>query len=848
MSILGEENTLPGVSIEIIEEYDSTSFDTSEWGTTESVLVIGTAFDGPTGKEVAIYNPEHAQYIFGGTYDSSARREATLVAGITDAYKAGCRTIYAMRVGGEEISKTFKLRENGDILLKVSGIFPSNKNKDIYFLLDLDNQNGETLTIYKPASRATIVEKKQGLVEDAESVLSLAIDLNTYGINKATQLTDFINTFNNHSNNNVFKLTLVNHENVDITNTEVVQGLTLGSLFSGLYTIGRDKNVNEGETVVTSEYAENNVPYEGFQGGALFTLSSNTDINAPYPITLSKNELYLLTTPNGLNTKFTKDTKDYEGVRINNFELYKALGSGYAKTAVLKNGRVKPATGANSIVHIGDGIYSIAANLKSDYRVLTCANADTKIRGKMPKKEDFKKISVVDLTLLANNNKTFIYATSKDTTTSKPIKYQFAVTNVSEETFENLPKLETLLNTPVTCNVAADSGVGLIEQLGIFYVTQEGKTIASLKELQERNEDALFTSITKTDDTYQINILSTAYSYTTLEEFIDLLNNSELSQLFTFSLGSDIDKTLYVADVLEQTTQDEESILGYTSDAQVDRSDAYAEGLCIPYTTTDTFARQLAQHCTYTSIKTYATHGVIGVTPIIDTSIKAVQEQANALNNLTLDLYVKNNFGKNVLDKDNLPYHIGKDLSIVTEQHVLATLDGYNYISNGAAAYAGMVSALPTDQSSTHQPINVKPQFTYSQSQLMQLNNKGFVTVHLSPDEQYVITDGITCAETLSSYKRLASIRAVKLIDKIIRSVTEPYIGKKNNNANRNSMQTAIKSGLDVLLETYIEKYSFRLLYDTSTTLLSSIDIEYYVKLVGEIRDIHNVVTAKNNL
>ena len=32
----------------------------------------------------------------------------------------------------------------------------------------------------------------------------------------------------------------------------------------------------------------------------------------------------------------------------------------------------------------------------------------------------------------------------------------------------------------------------------------------------------------------------------------------------------------------------------------------------IPYRTVDNFARQLAQHCTYTELKTGPTHGFIG--------------------------------------------------------------------------------------------------------------------------------------------------------------------------------------------------------------------------------------------
>ena len=41
----------------------------------------------------------------------------------------------------------------------------------------------------------------------------------------------------------------------------------------------------------------------------------------------------------------------------------------------------------------------------------------------------------------------------------------------------------------------------------------------------------------------------------------------------------------------------------------------------IPFRTTDNFARQLAQHCTYTELKTTPTHGVIGTKRMASTSL-----------------------------------------------------------------------------------------------------------------------------------------------------------------------------------------------------------------------------------
>ena len=68
-----DELILPGVITEIISDY-SANYDTSEFGTTESVTIIGTAFNGPVGQPVPIYSPEFAKLTFGEAFDLVTRR------------------------------------------------------------------------------------------------------------------------------------------------------------------------------------------------------------------------------------------------------------------------------------------------------------------------------------------------------------------------------------------------------------------------------------------------------------------------------------------------------------------------------------------------------------------------------------------------------------------------------------------------------------------------------------------------------------------------------------------------------------------------------------------------------
>lgn len=251
--IFDNDLILPGVITEIIPDY-AQDYDTTKFGTTESVTIVGTAFNGPVGKVVPVFSPEHAKYIFGDSFDSKTRREASLVAEIYDAWDRGCRTIYAIRVSGKEIYKDYKFATETKLKLRVSGIFPSNENKDVFLNYSANQaENGDpgVIRVYKPINRSNMKEKIQGLVYNQTELLVTDIKLSGYGLTKDSRLVDIINIVNNAESNNVIRLAIVNEHGADVTaSSKEAQSLSLGVMFPGLYTIGRDKNA-EGVTAKT---------------------------------------------------------------------------------------------------------------------------------------------------------------------------------------------------------------------------------------------------------------------------------------------------------------------------------------------------------------------------------------------------------------------------------------------------------------------------------------------------------------------------------------------------------------------------------------------------------------------
>jgi hypothetical protein len=201
-----------------------------------------------------------------------------------------------------------------------------------------------------------------------------------------------------------------------------------------------------------------------------------------------------------------------------------------------------------------------------------------------------------------------------------------------------------------------------------------------------------------------------------------------------------------------------------------------------------------------------------------------------------------------MLNSNNLPYPIGRNVSICFFQNRVTTPSGdYVQICNGSTAYAGMLSNLPLEQSSTSQSIDLTPMFELTHSQLVAMSKAGYVTVKNTFTKGYVITDGITMAPAEDLLQRIFNMRIMGYVEDILRAACEPFIGKGNTLANRNSLITAIDSGLSKITEqknggdhTLLRDYDFSIRNDDTVEQYTYIDIDYNIIPVNEIRNIFN--------
>ena len=1026
-SIFEDELILPGVITEIVNDYIA-GYDTSEFGTTDAVTIVGTAFNGPVGVPVPVFSPEYAKYMYGEAFDSATRREASLIPEIYDAWDRGCRTIYAVRLSGKDMYKDYELALESNLMLRVSGQFPCNENKECYMLYKVQQGSvgAGVIRLYKPATRTTVQEKLQGVVNNVNSILVTEFNLEANGITKGTRLIDLINKINSLNANNVITLSIVNKDGVVMTEADKeVQMLNVGDLFPGIYTLGRDK-VGEGidpKTNIEIVRTKVSAPYSNFKDAVWRKLVINTDVKQPYPLCsddfndfksslksiVADSDFDFLKKIGLIDRLAVKDDIDYEEVDLDPFDIYCRLGKGFVKTAKIqkkvKGDRVSfkvvqpDEDDKNRVVGLNDGIYSVLENHKSDYIVLAGISAETVINNVLPRKEEFKVVNPGSISLIdMNAGDVVLRANCKVDSKNfdRIVDYDLSIRNVdSSELIQSILNHDLILNNlspqkflrvPVIAeselakefdDVPADTialainttdpnvgvnqgqlvrfnakrkmfdvidfdllGIGakgdanyvspkllvqIRQSLKVFkqsetdgvYVVDDNPTQEKLPDgtfksynfmvatagtyanvyfvpigdVDDGIENTLLLALRDIDNAIQkdvdgciltckldadsitplislkdladgalleeefticcmeqdmpklpaegisenetfVGIYSNEITFCSQEEMIGIINNlSFIKDKFVFELANSVNALEELPDYL------------YGSNFNRAEEFIYDEDMYIPYTTNDNFARHLAQHCLYTQLKTYPTHGVIGCSKLAGINLSTIAQRIDDICNFEFDLYAKKENGNYMLDSDNEPYPLGRCISITFMQYAVGTGTSYNYVSNGAAGYAGMVSALPIERSSTNQPINVGDiSFELSNYQLGRLNTKGIVCCKNTTTNGVVVVDGITQAPRTSAYRRLSTSKTINAVDRVLRTAIEPYIGLVDSLSTRNSLNTAIKSALNSLVDVIINDFKFKISTDASGGNLGVIRIDYVIVPLNEIREVRNRV------
>ena len=235
---------------------------------------------------------------------------------------------------------------------------------------------------------------------------------------------------------------------------------------------------------------------------------------------------------------------------------------------------------------------------------------------------------------------------------------------------------------------------------------------------------------------------------------------------------------------------------GVTSDWQdpATPSDDAEYGFHADNTTTvsSNWAYKVGAACKSISENTNPCIGVIGIKPYYGISEKMTPGQTSThLNLATLP------------DRDgsDLFKSVGSYVAVVAGEvkpinyNSRGTDHGY---ANGAAALAATMSTLPSYSSLINKPLYNVELVRYSPTRTQQaaLADKGINPVIINFNKIAVFGESLTFAQSTSDYTRLTTKRIIDDATGIIRQVCQRFVGMPSNVQTRNSMETAITSGL----------------------------------------------------
>lgn len=144
--------------------------------------------------------------------------------------------------------------------------------------------------------------------------------------------------------------------------------------------------------------------------------------------------------------------------------------------------------------------------------------------------------------------------------------------------------------------------------------------------------------------------------------------------------------------------------------------------------------------------------------------------------------------------------------------------------------------------------------YNFSNSQLNDIVGNRFVTFGLkySSTGQSLAgafcIDGPTAARPGSEYARLTTVKVIRTVADNMREVADPYIGEANTIEQRNALSAAISKRLDILVEKgVILDYSFNLVATVADQLLGQASLELGIVAPQELRKITTVIGLKRS-
>ncbi len=267
------------------------------------------------------------------------------------------------------------------------------------------------------------------------------------------------------------------------------------------------------------------------------------------------------------------------------------------------------------------------------------------------------------------------------------------------------------------------------------------------------------------------------------------------------------------------------------------------------------FQYELALVCAVLTYRTKMTHGFIDVSPNSNTSLIGVQKHVDKLINMPNLFYMQDQNGEELLDSENKRMDIGWYTSVVVGPDPVMTSDTLGtYYGSAAIAYAALVASLKPQSSPMNKPLpNVKGmKYKFSNKQMdalignrmvcFRLKNEGTATASSIP---YCV-DAMTSGSPNCDYARMTTVNIVTDVVDQIREVADPFIGEPNTIEQRNALSALIAKRLSRIYEQgEVTYYSFEINATVQQVLLGECTISLTLVCPMELRKITTVVSLR---
>jgi hypothetical protein len=802
MPILNQSQNIPGMMVEFQDGGLSLRKDSSQNVRTRSVLILGTAIDGPIMTPVAV-DSDTAEAIFGkGVKANNRPNGATLPEAFNQLYKEGCRDIRMMRVSGSVSSKeafcatvgSSSLESRTEVLGLVGG------NDEMVFTLNHDNIIADSVEVY--AGGRLIIPAKYTVDAGLNtSEVTLEADACSVGVDVVIKY-----KYNTEAPV-VFDASVTLDYNV-IDNTLLLSQLPITGV-NGVdeLVISVDTGLGFNDFVLDVDYTIDG-PFITFITPVDINTSSIKAVFSHYPV---ENECSPIVSQN--SDSVGGDVWISEAANAQEFpELQDQPLDGQFKIYVgnreIFNTDAYEVDEIQKIVAINKEFFVLGEKVEFSYNFLSgdvvtpFIKIESIFGGEM-----YNECSLEVKNIYLNNN-----LIDKEILLKKPVGKRSSgleqpLSYLASE-YYTLEELVNAINTDARNNVfiaEVDEDFEGIDTLSLDSVTETA--FANGDNGINLSKQTMFEKLSGKRDASGLVIEEGAYA---------VLQN-------------------YIVDMLVP--------LGVYAD----------DKLLGKY---DNFALELAYFCgIMSSIHMHLTHGIISTKPAKKNSIIDIENYVKKLEEYNNTYLMRDETGLIETNNDGIPFDMGQYISVLAGQEMTFSSPRLGIHSDTAVnKYAALLSILPAASAPTNKALEstIGLKQIYSNGQLNRLTALRFVTFKLrTSDSAVVATDGITASLASSDYSRVVHVNVIREILKEIHRVCEPFIGEPISPVTSNALASAIDKILSIKQNPQtgiISGYNFRIVHDESSILLGDTKLELNITPFSERRSITLVVGLKPSL